>query len=132
MSTVDVSALQNRVRFIAEDAMLLGTDQTRNDIASTAPIASGRLAGAFTQTLSAGGDRITATISNNTAYARYVTEGTAPHEIRAVNAKTLAFYWPKAGRTVFPVSVQHPGTQPNLFWQDGLALWTTNVQAAIR
>lgn len=35
--------------------------------------------------------------------------GSKPHVIRAVNAKTLAFFWDKVGKTVFPRQVMHPG-----------------------
>jgi len=45
----------------------------------------------------------------------YVVKGTAPHEIRPVNASVLAFE--AAGRIVFTPTVRHPGTQPNPFMQ---------------
>jgi hypothetical protein len=48
-------------------------------------------------------------------YAVYVVEGTAPHEIRPVNASVLAFE--VAGRMVFTPLVRHPGTKPNPFMQ---------------
>lgn len=42
--------------------------------------------------------------------------GARPHVIRAKRAKTLAFYWPKVGRMVFPVSVNHPGNKGSGWW----------------
>lgn len=41
--------------------------------------------------------------------------GSKPHIIRAKNAKTLAFFWPRPkgpGKMVYPVQVNHPGTKP--------------------
>lgn len=46
-------------------------------------------------------------------YAVFVHEGTAPHTIRARNARALAFT--VDGRRVFAKSVRHPGTRPNPF-----------------
>ena len=48
-------------------------------------------------------------------HAKYVVEGTAPHEIRPVNSSVLAFQ--VAGRMVFTPIVRHPGTKPNPFMQ---------------
>lgn len=49
-------------------------------------------------------------------YAVYVVKGTAPHEVRPVNASCLAF---KAmnGEMIFTRLVHHPGTKPNPFLQ---------------
>lgn len=129
--SVDVSRVKDRLRFVVEDAMLVGTDQTRSDIAGAAPVRSGRLADAFQQSVAVSATSVTARISNDTGYARYVVEGTGPHEIRAVEARSLAFYWPRAGRMVFAKSVQHPGTAPNRFWSDGLARWADNVRGQL-
>ena len=46
-------------------------------------------------------------------YAAYVVKGTAPHEIRPVNASILAFE--VGGKLVFTPIVRHPGTKPNPF-----------------
>lgn len=49
-------------------------------------------------------------------YAVYVVKGTAPHEIRPVNASCLAFK-AASGNMVFTRLVRHPGTKPNPFLQ---------------
>ena len=49
------------------------------------------------------------------AYAVFVEKGTAPHEIRPVNASVLAFE--AAGRMVFTTIVKHPGSKPNPFME---------------
>ena len=46
-------------------------------------------------------------------YAAYIIKGTAPHEIRPVNASVLAFE--VGGKLVFTPIVRHPGTKPNPF-----------------
>lgn len=46
-------------------------------------------------------------------YARNVEEGTAPHEIRAVNAKALRFM--VGGNPILRKKVNHPGTFPRPF-----------------
>ena len=60
-----------------------------------------------------------AKISVLAPYARYVINGTAPHEIRPVNASVLAF---KAadGKLVFTRLVRHPGTKPNQFLDEAV------------
>ena len=47
-------------------------------------------------------------------YAVHVVNGTAPHEIRPVNASCLVFE-PAGGGLVFTQLVRHPGTKPNPF-----------------
>ena len=60
-----------------------------------------------------------------TSYSWWVHEGTQPHPIRAVNAQVLAFFWangPDGPGTYFFREVMHPGTRPNKFLSDNLAL----------
>ncbi|PVX26225.1 MAG: hypothetical protein CW691_02130, partial [Candidatus Bathyarchaeum sp.] len=49
-------------------------------------------------------------------YAKFVVEGTRPHEIRPVSANVLVFK-AKSGDLVFTRLVRHPGTKPNPFIQ---------------
>jgi HK97 gp10 family phage protein len=49
-------------------------------------------------------------------YAKFVVEGTRPHEIRPVSANVLVFK-SKSGDLVFTRLVRHPGTKPNPFLQ---------------
>lgn len=49
-------------------------------------------------------------------------EGTEPHVIEARNAPALVFWSDRAGRVVVARSVNHPGTQPNRFLTDALAV----------
>jgi hypothetical protein len=45
----------------------------------------------------------------------YVARGTRQHDITAVNAPFLHFYWPAQGRWVTAKTVHHPGTVANPF-----------------
>jgi hypothetical protein len=49
------------------------------------------------------------------SYAKFVVEGTAPHEIRAPDGGVLSFM--VAGKRIFTPIVHHPGTKPNPFMQ---------------
>lgn len=49
-------------------------------------------------------------------------EGTEPHIIAARNAPRLVFYWSVAGRVVAFTQVNHPGTRPNRYLTDALAV----------
>jgi hypothetical protein len=48
------------------------------------------------------------------SYAGFVENGTAPHEIRPIRSRVLAFKGSE-GKMVFASVVQHPGTKPNPF-----------------
>jgi HK97 gp10 family phage protein len=76
-----------------------------------APWRTGKLAGSIVKEVAEGEASITAAAS----YAVYVEKGTAPHEIRPVNASVLAFE--VEGSMVFTRLVRHPGTKPNPFMQ---------------
>jgi HK97 gp10 family phage protein len=76
-----------------------------------APWRTGKLAGSIVKDVAEG----QASISALASYAVYVEKGTAPHEIRPVNASVLAFE--AGGNTVFTRLVRHPGTKPNPFMQ---------------
>lgn len=49
-------------------------------------------------------------------------EGTEPHTITPSSAPRLVFYWKKVGRVVSALRVNHPGTKPNRFLTDALAV----------
>ncbi len=76
-----------------------------------APWRTGKLAASIVKQVGDG----EASIQALAPYAVYVVNGTAPHEIRPVNARVLAFE--VGGKMVFTAVVQHPGTKPNPFMQ---------------
>jgi hypothetical protein len=76
-----------------------------------APWRTGKLAGSIVKEVGDG----EAAIQALAPYAEYVVKGTAPHVIRPVNARVLAFE--VGGKVVFTSLVHHPGTKPNPFMQ---------------
>ena len=90
-------------------------------------------------------DRLTMTFNAYTPYARYVLEGTKPHQIRPKAARYLAFYG-SDGRAVYVGPrgnpdrfVNHPGTRANPFNRRAIdrvrpvyqRLWQTIVRESI-
>ncbi len=76
-----------------------------------APWRTGRLAGSIVKEVSDGEAEVQALAP----YAAFVEFGTAPHEIRPVNASILAFE--AGGKMVFAPLVRHPGTRANPFME---------------
>lgn len=58
-------------------------------------------------------------IGSTAAYAKFLVEGTRPHEIRARNAAALHF-WVSGGTEMWRRTVRHPGTRPNPFVQKAM------------
>lgn len=77
-----------------------------------APWKTGKLAQSIVKDVGVGEAQIQALAP----YAMYVVKGTAPHEIRPINASCLAFEAPGGGM-VFTRLVRHPGTKPNPFME---------------
>jgi hypothetical protein len=80
-----------------------------NNVYSRAPWRSGFLAMSVTKRV----DGNTAQVGPTASYAKFVSLGTRPHEIRPRNPRVLAFPGGSLGVRVFAVKVHHPGTQPN-------------------
>jgi len=76
-----------------------------------APWRSGRLAGSIVKEVGDGEAEVQALAP----YAVFVEFGTAPHEIRPVNASVLAFEG--GGKMVFTPLVRHPGSKANPFME---------------
>lgn len=74
----------------------------------------GKLRDSLTGRGEGGADGLHLEVVSGEDSARYVLEGTAPHEIRPVNAKRLRF-WVEGGDIVFAQVVHHPGTTANPF-----------------
>lgn len=59
-------------------------------------------------------------VTSNAPYTLYVIKGTKPHRIPVAGNTLLAFFWPKMGKGVVFMHVQHPGTKPNNFMSRAL------------
>jgi HK97 gp10 family phage protein len=78
-----------------------------------APWKSGRLARSIVVEVDEDGE---AKIQALAPYAKFVVEGTRPHEIHPAGASVLVFK-ARSGDLVFTRLVRHPGTKPNPFLQ---------------
>jgi HK97 gp10 family phage protein len=76
-----------------------------------APWKTGKLAGSIVKEVGDGEAEVQALAP----YAVFVEFGTAPHEIRPVNASVLAFE--AGGKMVFTPLVRHPGSKANPFME---------------
>lgn len=76
-----------------------------------------------------GGMSVTVKWTANTPYARWVTEPTSPHEIRAKAARFLRFKG-GGGSIVFAKKVHHPGTKGNTFAVDTMRHYEPVAQGA--
>lgn len=94
----------------AETARRVGAYQDR----------TGRLrAGIVAHFLSSSGRSVTWEILSPMGYSMFVENPTRPHEIRARNARSLAFRG-RGGGMVYRQSVQHPGTRGYPFMGPGM------------
>jgi hypothetical protein len=78
----------------------------------TAPWKTGKLARSIVIDIDEGEAKLQALAP----YAKFVVEGTRPHEIHPTRANVLVFK-AKSGDLVFTKLVRHPGTKPNPFLQ---------------
>ena len=85
-------------------------DQTEVIMFFEAPWKSGKLAQSIVKQV----DNLEASVGPIVLYAGYIETGTAPHEIRPIRARVLAFKGTE-GKMVFAPVVHHPGTKPNPF-----------------
>jgi len=94
-------------------------DEWERELRSTGPTASGRMRDRTTTRVSARAGAIVIEAKVDTPYAHIVRSGQRPHEIRARNPGGVLVFQSR-GRTVFARSVNHPGAQPNSWWDDSL------------
>lgn len=92
-------------------AMTRSVTQVEADAKRIVPVVTHTLQRSITSTVSNGG--LVGQVGTNVPYARYVEEGTGPHEIRPRNARVLAFK--VGGKMIFAMSVQHPGSKGRFY-----------------
>jgi hypothetical protein len=92
----------------------------QTDLRRTAPIDTGALSRATGITYTQSRNTVKWDIVVDVPYAEAQAYGARPHVIRPVRASALRFYWPKAGKVVYFKQVNHPGNQPNKWWDNWL------------
>lgn len=120
------------LRRCVEDALDIQVETTRALIPLGRPTAESRphLRDTVSGSVAGGGGLIRGVLRVTGRHARYVDEGTRPHEILPRRAKVLAFG--VGGRTVFARRVRHPGTRPVRFMARGADQARSGQQAVFR
>jgi hypothetical protein len=116
--------LQQRVRIAARRT----ATEWQRELQRTSPVDTGYMrdqTSARDQPTSTGA-KVTARV--DTDYAEMVSSGTRPHLILPVRAKALRFTI--GSQVVFAARVNHPGTQPNDWWDEALRRLPAMVQRA--
>ena len=119
--SVEYTGGQGLKKFNAMKALVRWADavgpEVRDSLKDHTPVGQGANAGRMRdsiryerETVSGG---ITILFTANVPYAKYVIDGTAPHEIRAKAARAL--HWSSPSGSHFAKVVHHPGTRPNDF-----------------
>lgn len=128
---VDLSSLRRQVAAQGEERVRRAARAMTDELKRTAPVDKGELRRTTgVELLSATATQVRAEAVIDVDYAEVVVHGSRPHVIRPRNRQALAFYWPKKGATVVLASVNHPGTQPNPFFERVVAQWATYLQRA--
>lgn len=127
----DLSATKAAYRRRAARAVREAAPDLRGNLREAAPSATGRMASVI-RADPKGATTVEVVVPVD--YASYTRPpGTRPHEIRAVAARALRFFWPRAGGYVFFKSVQHPGYQPSSDWYgDEIDQWRDLVEQRLR
>lgn len=99
------------------------TRAVKNRAEVLAPVDTGNLRGGVAMTMRVSRTTVTGRIENRVRYDEYVQRGTAPHTIRAKQAKALAFNWKRMGnvRTVVPKKATRWGGLRK--GKTGMVLW---------
>ena len=126
---VDVSHLVETIRGRSQTAYARAGGRLERRLRETSPVKSGETR-RQTRVVPRGPLRLETIV--DTDYASYLRSGTAPHEIRPRTKKALAFFWEKAGANVVFTRVQHPGTDPNPWYNDALEQFPADVEYELR
>lgn len=109
MTSTDLSALESlpgHVRRAFEGAHRMMTLELQGNLAANSPVDHGNLANSWRVQRHGA---LVSSVDTSVAYALFVNEGTAPHDIYPKTARALRFT--VGGRTVYAKHVHHPGTQ---------------------
>jgi hypothetical protein len=111
-------------------ARILADDWER-ELRDTSPVDSGTMRDQTSTKVSGSRGRITVEAKVDTDYAEMVSTGTRPHVIVPVRAQALRFQ-ARSGDIVYAAKVNHPGAQPDTWWDDSLRRLPDMTQRAWR
>lgn len=136
MADADVTALRDSVERWANAAAGQALDTLAQTVRDKAPYGAGEnerggphLVDTLETTITSEGEQWAGEIAFTADHASFVDEGTSPHVIEG--NPLLAFEW--EGQTVIVHSVQHPGTQANPFFSEGVTddTWAEALEQAL-
>lgn len=108
----DLTAYKQRLIGRWQTGYARGGQRVEDELQATSPFDTGRMQ-SETRVFPRGPFAVEVVVE--TDYASFVRDGTPPHVIEAKNRKTLR--WESNGAVFFRRRVNHPGTQPN-DWYD--------------
>lgn len=117
-------------RKVTTAARILSDDWER-ELKDNSPVDSGEMREATKTDVSARFGGITVTATVDTDYAEMVSGGTRPHVITPRTARALRFV-ASSGEVVYAQRVNHPGAQPEGWWNDATRRLPDMVQRAWR
>ena len=88
------------------------------DLQRTGPVDTGALSRSTSITYTQSRNSVKWDVVVDVPYAEAQAFGARPHVIKG--NPYLRFYWPKAGKVVYFQKVNHPGNQPNRWWDNWL------------
>jgi hypothetical protein len=120
---VDLFSLKDELVEVSRRRVELATTRMTNDLKRGAPKVTGELARKTgVEIVSASSNRITAAARIDVSYAAFVTEGTRFHTIRPKRSDGVLVF-KIGGVTVFAKKVNHPGNDPNPFFEKVVSRW---------
>ena len=128
---VDLSALKDEVVKVSRRRVELATRRMTNDLKRDAPKVTGELARKTgVEVTSASPNRITAEARSDAPHAEFVINGTRFHTIRPKRSGGVLVFR-VGGVTVFAKKVNHPGNDPNPFFDKVVSRWRRYLDNAV-
>jgi hypothetical protein len=115
---------------VTNTARILASDWQR-ELRTTSPTDTGEMRNRTEVTVSGRSGAIEITATVDTPYAEMVAQGTRPHVITPRSGQALRFV-ARSGEVVFAAKVNHPGAQPQMWWDESIRRLPDMVQRAWR
>lgn len=126
---VDFRNLKDQLGQVARQRCDRATRAMTSELKSSSPVVSGEMRRKTgVEVVSQTERQIRSEARSDVEYASFVTAGTRPHVISARPGGVLRFE--VAGRVVFATKVNHPGTDPNDFYDRVVNDWTRYLERA--
>lgn len=122
--------VRREIRQRAERMVRAANIQLQDELRRDSPKVTRKLEKGITVRVKTVGDVIASEAVANVPYAEPVILGARPHVIRARKPGGFLRFPDQGGVFIFRRSVNHPGNQPNPFWDKGIERWKLLLQQA--